>query len=88
VFAEALADVLDSAWYCDFHSEDETFVVFADRVFRYPRGDNSGRESARTTRAPLACPRRKSTGASSRFEPGPSRLLRGACGPEWLPLPT
>ena len=47
VFAEALADALEpEAWYCDFHSEDETFVVFADRVFRYPRGDKSGRESA------------------------------------------
>ena len=47
VFAEALADALEpEVWYCDFHSEDETFVVFADRVFRYPRGDKSGRESA------------------------------------------
>lgn len=28
-----------SGWYCDFRSPDETFVVFAHRVFRYPRGD-------------------------------------------------
>jgi hypothetical protein len=47
VFAEALAGAIEpEAWYCDFHSEDETFVVFADRVFRYPRGDKSGRASA------------------------------------------
>jgi hypothetical protein len=47
VFVEALAGALEpEAWYCDFHSEDETFVVFADRVFRYPRGDKAGRESA------------------------------------------
>jgi hypothetical protein len=46
-FAEVLAGALESgAWYCDFHSEQETFVVFADRVFRYPRGDESGRKSA------------------------------------------
>ena len=30
-------------WYCDFRTETETFVVFADRVFRYPRGDQAGR---------------------------------------------
>jgi hypothetical protein len=47
VFAEALADALDpEGWYCDFHSEDETFVVFTDRVFRYPRGDKPGRKFA------------------------------------------
>jgi hypothetical protein len=31
-------------WYCDFHSDDEMFVVFAGRIFRYPRGDRSERE--------------------------------------------
>lgn len=30
-------------WYCDFRSPDETFVVFAGRVFRYPRGDMESR---------------------------------------------
>lgn len=46
-FAEVLAGALEAgAWYCDFHSDQETFVVFADRVFRYPRGDESGRKSA------------------------------------------
>ena len=33
-------------WYCDFRNDDETFVVFADRTFRYPRGDNDGRTEA------------------------------------------
>jgi hypothetical protein len=45
--AGALADVLDdTGWYVDFRSADETFVVFAGRVFRYPRGDNAGRAEA------------------------------------------
>jgi hypothetical protein len=46
--ARALSDVLDpsSGWYCDFRSDDETFVVFAGREFRYPRGDPTGRASA------------------------------------------
>ena len=46
--ADALSGVLDPAlgWYCDFRSIDETFVVFADRVFRYPRGDVAGRAEA------------------------------------------
>lgn len=48
--AEALALVLnpDLGWYCDFRTEDETFVVFSDRIFRYPRGDANGREEAAT----------------------------------------
>lgn len=39
--AAALSAALDPnvGWYCDFRSEQETFVVFADRVFRYQRGD-------------------------------------------------
>jgi hypothetical protein len=47
--AELLAHALEGAlqrhggWYCDFRSDDETFVVFADRTFRYPRGDRGGR---------------------------------------------
>jgi hypothetical protein len=45
--AGALADVLDdTGWYVDFRSPDETFVVFAGRVFRYPRGDQAGRAEA------------------------------------------
>jgi hypothetical protein len=43
--AEALQGVLEPAggWYCDFRTDDETFVVFANRAFQYPRGDRSGR---------------------------------------------
>ncbi len=50
--AEALAGALSEAldpslgWYCDFRSRDETFVVFAGRIFRYPRGDRTGRAEA------------------------------------------
>src|SRR6266576_2768113 len=41
----ALEQVLDPSlgWYCDFRNDDETFVVFAGRTFRYPRGDARGR---------------------------------------------
>jgi hypothetical protein len=46
--AQALRDALDpdGGWYCDFHSDDETYVVFAGRIFRYPRRDPSGRAEA------------------------------------------
>lgn len=45
--AHLLADILDEpGWYADFHSDDETFVVFSGRVFRYPRGDRAGRAAA------------------------------------------
>jgi hypothetical protein len=40
--AEVLSRVLEreGTWYCDFGSDDEVFVVFCDRVFRYRRGDS------------------------------------------------
>jgi hypothetical protein len=47
--AETLAHVLagalrpDGGWYCDFIVGTERVVVFADRAFRYPRGDRAGR---------------------------------------------
>ena len=50
--AERLARALERSlqqvggWYCDFRSDDETFVVFAGRTFRYPRGDASHRTAA------------------------------------------
>lgn len=48
VLADALAKVLEpeGGWYCDFRSPDETFVVYSGRIFRYPRGDDSGRAEA------------------------------------------
>ena len=46
-FAEALAGVLDEpGWYADLHTVNESFVVFAGRVFRYPMGDQVGRAGA------------------------------------------
>ena len=50
--AERLIDALEHAlrpsggWYCDFRNDAETFVVFADRSFRYPRRDRDGRAAA------------------------------------------
>jgi len=39
--------VLDEpGWYADLHTVDESFVVFAGRVFRYPIGDWEGRAAA------------------------------------------
>ena len=46
--AEALCRSIDPSggWYCDFRTDEETFVVFASRVFRYPRGEAKGRAEA------------------------------------------
>jgi hypothetical protein len=46
--AEALSRSINpsGAWYCDFRTDDETIVVFASRVFRYPRGEAKGRSEA------------------------------------------
>jgi hypothetical protein len=46
-FAEALSGALEPGpWYCDFRNDHETFVVFAGRVFRYPRGEHRARQEA------------------------------------------
>jgi hypothetical protein len=58
--AEALSDALDvrHGWYADFHSDSHVTVVFAGRIFRYRRGDQSERakveEYARSMRGPDA----------------------------------
>ncbi|MEU9955057.1 hypothetical protein [Streptomyces sp. NPDC050982] len=50
--AQRLADQLASSlsstggWYTDFHTSRDTFVIFADKVFRYPRGQAEGRREA------------------------------------------
>lgn len=44
----ALEDALEpvGGWYCDLRNATDTFVVFAGRTFRYPRGDSAGRAAA------------------------------------------
>jgi len=46
--ADQLASSLSSTggWYTDFHTSSDTFVIFANRVFRYPRGQAEGRREA------------------------------------------
>jgi hypothetical protein len=45
--AQLLADALDEpGWYTDFRTPKETWVVYSGRIFRYPRGDTSGRAEA------------------------------------------
>jgi hypothetical protein len=46
--ANVLEQVLKRAggWYCAFRNDDEHWVVFADRTFRYRRADGSGRATA------------------------------------------
>jgi hypothetical protein len=46
--ATTLAESIDTAggWHIDFRTRAETFVIFAGRVFRYPRGDALGRTEA------------------------------------------
>jgi hypothetical protein len=47
LLADALAAILDEpGWYVDFHTADESFVVFHEAVFRYAKGDADGRAEA------------------------------------------
>jgi hypothetical protein len=55
--AQMFASVIDRpGWYVDFRSPTETFVVFPGRVFRYPRGDATGRAEAEAHSRQLAIP--------------------------------
>jgi hypothetical protein len=60
--AERLSTMLSRAlddrlgWYCDFRSPTETFVVFSEQVFRYPRGDGDGRSRAETHARSIGVP--------------------------------
>lgn len=42
-FAQALSS---PGWYVDFHTDDQTYVVFPDKTFAYRRGDTRGRAEA------------------------------------------
>ena len=44
------------AWYADFRSPAETFVVFPGRIFRYPRGYDVGRAEAEAYGRQLTIP--------------------------------
>jgi hypothetical protein len=59
--ATVLSDALDGdgSWYCDFRSAEETFVVFAGRVFRYPRGDRAARRAAEEHARSVGVPERQ-----------------------------
>lgn len=74
--AERLADQLASGlsstggWYTDFHTSRDTFVVFADKVFRYPADKPKAVAKLWTTAAPSVSLNSNSTGAP---DPGPAR---------------
>ena len=46
--AAALSEVISEkgGWYTNFTLDDETFVIFADRIFRYRLDDHAGRAEA------------------------------------------
>jgi hypothetical protein len=47
VLASQLADTLLSpGWYANWNSDTEATVVFPGKIFRYPHGDQAGREQA------------------------------------------
>lgn len=53
IFAEALDR---PGWYVNFQSPAESFIVFPDKTFRYPRGDRAGRAEAQAHGRKLGIP--------------------------------
>jgi hypothetical protein len=55
--AEAFAAALDQrGWFVDFHTAADKYVVFPEHVFKYPRGDASGRTEAQAYAMRLGVP--------------------------------
>jgi hypothetical protein len=55
--AAELQEALDQpGWYADFHNDQEIFVVFPQRIFRYCRGDEVARAEAQAHGRSLAIP--------------------------------
>ena len=54
--ADTLAESLDPGWYANFQSKDEMLVIFSNRIFRYPRGDEAARKTAQTYGRSLGIP--------------------------------
>ncbi len=55
--AEALEEILEQpGWYADFHNDEEIFVVFPRKIFRYPRGDEAQRSEAQAHGRELGIP--------------------------------
>ena len=55
--AEALEEMLEQpGWYADFHNDEEIFVVFPGKTFRYPRGDQVQRSEAQQHGRDLSIP--------------------------------
>jgi hypothetical protein len=56
--AGQLAGVLvaEGGWYADFGVGDDHVVVFARKVFRYPKGDAAGRAEATRYGLSVGCP--------------------------------
>lgn len=55
--ADALAGALDKpGWYANFNSDDDTFVIFPDRVLRYRQGDHAARAEAEVYARTLGIP--------------------------------
>jgi hypothetical protein len=55
--AQTFAAALDRpGWYVNFESPAANFVVFPGRIFRYPRGDATGRAAAQAHGRRLAIP--------------------------------
>jgi hypothetical protein len=54
--AEMMSQVLQSGWYCNIATASDSFVVFANRVFKYPRGEEQGRAEAQDYGRSLGLP--------------------------------
>lgn len=79
LLANALERVLErvGGWYCDFRNDDATFVVFAGRTFRYPRGEVSGRAAAVEYGRSVGVRRPNSTGRCSACPSARARAISG-----------
>lgn len=46
--AEEISQAMKPRWYADFTTADHVYVIFTDKVFKYPKGDRGQRVAAQT----------------------------------------
>ncbi|MBN2440429.1 MAG: hypothetical protein JXJ04_03770 [Spirochaetales bacterium] len=47
IFADELAKVMKPEWYANFSTESDVYVIFENRVFNYPKGNEMMLEMVR-----------------------------------------
>ncbi len=55
--AEHISNTIHPSFYVNFNTEEEQFIIFANKIFRYPRGDMEMRAQAQDYGSQIGIPK-------------------------------